>query len=66
MQIILEESRAENETTIDNQGDTSYVMDKADSQEHETDNILKGIDSEHNISVQNDTTQVKCVEKSQE
>lgn len=33
MQVILEESRAENETTIDNQGDSSYVIDKEDAQE---------------------------------
>ena len=57
MQVIMEESRVENETTIDNQGDTSYVMDKADSQEHGTDNILKDIDSENIMSINNEVVE---------
>jgi hypothetical protein len=61
MQVILEESRAENETTIDNLGDTSYIMDRADSQEQETDNVLRGVDS-GNVSL-NGGTEIRRVQE---
>jgi len=54
MQVILEESRAENETTLDNHGEQRESTSSNEGRGPE-ENILRGLDSEQSISVNNET-----------